>query len=206
MVPPIARTRLAGTRPRRFGYAVAFAVWALGGLVVFTLAYSLQVDRNSAAEDFARTSATQPLSLHLPAGDETLWLESGSSPKPGKPELQASRVRDSVSMTDASGRPIPTKPSSTGEYRANVGSTTVKGEPLVDFSLPAPAVVAVDLTQGLGAGQNIAGGPTPSSPPLWPIVVTGLGFIVAAIVIARSTGRRRARRTRSQSVVEIDPQ
>ena len=200
----MGRIGLAG-RPRRFGYAVAFSVWVLGGLVVFTLAYSLQVDRNTAAEAFARASAPQPLSLHLGAGDQTLWLESTSSPTPGTPALAASQVQDSISVTDASGGAIPTTSSSTGEYRANVGSTNVKGEPLVDFALPAPGVVVVNVPQGLGPGQDIAGGPTPSSPALWPIVMIGLAFIVVAIVIARWTGRRRARDRSVLSTVETGP-
>ena len=152
----------------------------VGGLVVFTLAYSLQVDRNTAAEVYARTSADQPLSLHLGAGAETLWLESPSiataDTSAAPSELVASQVRDSISLTDASGHDHSSTPSSTGEYRANVGPRTVKGEPLVDFALAAPGVVTVKLPQELGTGQDIAGGPTPSSPPLWPIVVIGLAL------------------------------
>lgn len=191
---------------RGWGYAVAFAVWVVGGLVVFTMAYGVKVDRDDAAAEFPRARAGEAMRFSVEGGRQTLWIEAPAEKKSPETTPATSPVTlESLRVADAAGQPIAVEDSGEGNYNIDSERGLIEGEALADIVLPAPTEVSVAFAAPLASEQAVAAGSAPLPDSRWYILGIGLVFAIAAIVIARSTGRHRARlRAQAQQAAVID--
>ncbi|MFY1697030.1 hypothetical protein [Solwaraspora sp. WMMA2101] len=193
--------------PSRWWYVVGLGLWVAGFVGLFGYGYTLQSQRDDAAETLQRAALAEPVVVQVTeAGGYGVWLETtvgGERPETVRRLLDSAQIRlVDVRVTGPDGDPVPVGPTFGNDHRVTTESAQLQGWGVGEMTLTPGEyqITLVDAEAYTGPGvAGLAVGPLPTAAD-GRVFAGGLLTSVAGLLVCLMTVVLRQRATRRASM------